>query len=168
MSSSTQNSEKSSRISRDEMLMRITGIAAMRSTCLRKKVGAVAEREGRVIAIGYGGSPAGTPHCLEVGCLLDPQTGGCIRTQHAEANVIAFAAKHGIELEGCTLWITDSPCLPCAKLILNSGIEKVVYYRDYRVRAGVELLEEHLEAITWWFEISDKHLSEIDPVDGPS
>lgn len=143
MKSSTQNSEKSSRISRDEMLMRITGVAAMRSTCLRKRIGAIAEIDGRPVALGYGGSPQGTPHCTEIGCLLDPETGGCIRTQHAEANVIAFAARHGIALEGATLWTTVAPCLPCAKMIMNAGFKRVVFYEAYRDGRGSDLIRIH-------------------------
>jgi len=97
-------------------------------------------REGRIIATGYNSSPTGTSHCSDVGCLIDSDTGGCVRTIHAEAGAISFAAKHGIALDGSTLYVTLSPCLDCAKLILNAGIEKVFFGTGYRKVEGVNFL----------------------------
>jgi dCMP deaminase len=127
------------RISRNKMLMMMTGIAAMRSTCIRKKVGCVIAQDGRPVAIGYAGAPARMPHCLNVGCLPGPD-GGCIRTVHAEANAIAFAARKGIVLENATLFCTMSPCYACSKLIINAGIGLVYYKELYRDTSGVDLL----------------------------
>ncbi len=129
----------SERISRNQMLMMMAEIAAERSTCNRKKVGAVIAQEGRPIAIGYAGAPAGMPHCIDEGCLLGPD-GGCIRTTHAEANAISFAARQGIATENATLLCTLSPCYNCAKIIINAGITFVFYRERYRDESGIELL----------------------------
>jgi len=127
------------RKSREEMFSDIVKIIAERSTCSRAKVGALAVRDNRIISIGYGGSPSGLPHCLDDGCEEGPD-GGCTRTIHAEANVIAFAAKAGISLDGATLYVTLSPCYDCAKLIINSGIVEVVFAEFYRKTEGINLL----------------------------
>lgn len=129
------------RISRDQMLMEMAITASKRSTCNRKHVGAIIAIEGRPISVGYAGAPSGLPHCLEHGCLTGPD-GGCIRTQHAEANAIAFAARKGISTEKATLYTTVSPCLACAKLILNAGIGEVWYLEKYRKTDGIDLLAQ--------------------------
>lgn len=123
------------------MLMEMAIIASKRSTCSRKHVGAIIAIEGRPISVGYAGAPAGLPHCLDHGCLAGPD-GGCIRTQHAEANAIAFAARKGISTEKAELYTTVSPCLACAKLIINAGIERVWYLEQYRKVEGVALLSK--------------------------
>ena len=128
------------RISREETLMQTAELWALRSTCLKQN-GALLSREGKVIAIGYNGAPAGHPHCIDVGCLKDEQ-GGCIRTIHAEANAVAMAARYGISTEGATLYCTSSPCYTCAKLLIGAGISKVVYRSLYRDPLGVELLKD--------------------------
>jgi len=110
-----------------------------RATCERARIGAVIAKENRIVSTGYNGSPSGLPHCTEVGCEPDSD-GGCIRTVHAEANAIAFAARNGIPLEGGVLYCTYSPCLNCARLIINSGIKEVVYEKVYRVEAGIKEL----------------------------
>ena len=125
------------RINRSEMLMEMAQTVAKRSTCLRLSVGAVIAKEGRVISTGYAGSPAGTPHCDDTNCFPDKP---CYRTVHAEAGAITFAARHGVALEGTTLYCTHSPCLDCAKLIINAGIKQVVYNIAYRKTEGIELL----------------------------
>lgn len=128
------------RITRDEMLAEILATVAKRSTCNRRHVGAILTLEGRILSMGYAGSPAGTPHCTDVGCLIDPKGGGCIRTQHAEANAIAWAARKGISTENSILWCSLSPCLSCAKLIINSGVREVVFIETYRDSSGLDLL----------------------------
>lgn len=143
MKSYTLSSAEFSRISREEMLMDFAEIAALRSTCTRKRVGAVAALEGRPIVIGYAGSAPGEDHCIEAGCIIDPHTGGCIRTQHAEANLIAFAARKGIVLYGSDLFCTVSPCLACAKLVRAAGIINFYYLEEYRDQRGRDWLNEH-------------------------
>ena len=131
------------RITRDQMLIEMAITVSKRSTCRRKHVGAIIAIDGRVLSIGYAGSPAGTPHCDDDGhdCVIGPD-GGCIRTVHAELNAITFAAKQGIALNGSVLYCTDSPCLNCAKAIINCGITEVRYLRRYRDTSGIELLAE--------------------------
>jgi len=129
------------RKSRDEMFLDIARIVAERSTCSRAKVGAVAVRDKRVVSMGYAGNPSGLSHCIDKGCDTDEQ-GGCISTVHAEANVIAFAAKAGISLRGATMYSTHSPCYNCAKLIINSGIIIVKFITEYRSIEGLALLEK--------------------------
>lgn len=115
-------------------------LAAARGTCDRAKVGAVLVRDKRVIAEGYNGAPPKQKHCSEVGCDDAGRGGGCGRTTHAEANVIAFAAKHGIRTDGATMYTTMSPCVDCAKLIVAAGIVHVHYNIRYRDPAGENLL----------------------------
>ncbi len=122
------------RLDWDHYFMEIAKVIATRATCDRKHVGAVVVRERSILSTGYNGSIAGTPHCDEVGHLIED--GHCIRTIHGEANAIIQAARNGVMLAGSTLYTTASPCWPCFKLISNSGIKKVVYgefYRDERI-----------------------------------
>lgn len=129
------------RISREQMYSQIIETLAERATCARRKVGSLIARDGRILSTGYNGSPSHAPHCLDVGCLIDPQTGGCIRTLHAEANTIAFAARYGISTEGAEIYSSCTPCLSCAKLIVNAGIVRFIAFGDYRDPSGVELLQ---------------------------
>jgi dCMP deaminase len=129
------------RPTRDEMLMTVAQAVAERSTCNRLHVGAVVAREGRMVVSGYNGPPSGMPHCghrLD----LDTPAEACIRAVHAEANAIAFAARYGSPTEGAEMYVTHSPCVPCAQLIVNSGIVRVVYGTAYRLRTGLDLLED--------------------------
>jgi len=128
------------RPNRTEWLMRMTAVVSMRGTCERAQVGAIIAREGRVISTGYVGSPSGLAHCSEVGCEIGSDS-GCIRTVHAEANAIAFAAKAGTSTDGAELYCTHLPCLQCSKLIINAGIRRIVYDLPYRDRSGFQLLE---------------------------
>ena len=121
-------------------LMSLALMVSKRSTCSRRQVGALAEKDGRVLVTGYNGAPSGFPHCIDrEGCRLD-ERGGCLDAVHAEANLIAFAAKHGISLEGATVYTTCAPCLDCAKLLINAGIKKVLYLEEYRDTRGKDLL----------------------------
>ena len=125
------------RISRDELLGNIAKLVARRSTCLRSSVGTVLAREGRIISMGYNGAPAGMIHCQPDNCGPDES---CLRTVHAEANAIAFAAKTGIETDGSTLYTTLSPCNDCAKLLINAGVRRVIYWEQYRDSTPLKLL----------------------------
>lgn len=119
--------------------MSIAGIVSQRSTCGRKAVGAVLALEGRPLSVGYAGPPSGAPHCNSLVCpdLSVP----CVRTIHAEMNAIAFAARKGIAIEGAELYVTLSPCLACAKVIVNSGIKRVYYRELYRLPEGPYFLQ---------------------------
>ena len=119
--------------------MNMAQTVSKRMTCERARVGALIVKDNRVVSMGYGGAPAGLPHCTQVGCELGPD-GGCITTVHAEASAICFAAKEGIAVKGSTMYVTLAPCRNCAKLIINSGIEKVIYLQSYRDPSGLVLL----------------------------
>lgn len=125
------------RLSRDAMLMAMAGVTAMRSTCLRLHVGAVVARDGRLLGSGYNGAPSGLQHCTPETCNASHP---CLNTVHAEAGLISFSARHGVRLEGATLYVTHCPCSACAGLILNTGIVRVVYGIPYRLTEGLELL----------------------------
>jgi len=130
----------SNRPSREFIWIQAVQLFATRSTCLKAN-GAILVKENKLIAQGYNGSPSGRPHCIDLEeCEVGPD-GGCIRTVHAEANVICMAAKFGISVEGSTLYSTSSPCYTCAKLLVNSGIKKMVYLEEYRDPSGKELLK---------------------------
>jgi len=127
----------------DDLFIDIAATVSKRSTCTRKRVGSVLARDNRIIGIGYNGSLPGQPHCNDGKhyCLIGPD-GGCIRTQHAEINLICFLAKNGISTNETTFYITLSPCYTCAKSIVMAGIKRVVYLEEYRKTDGVELLEQ--------------------------
>ena len=125
------------RISREEMLMDMALVVRGRSTCLRRQVGAVLALDGRVLSSGYNGVPSGLPHCTPQTC---NETTPCLLTIHAEQNAIAFAARHGVRTSDSTLYSTASPCLECAKLIINAGIRAVYYAEEYRDLRPVEIL----------------------------
>ena len=119
-----------SRISREEYFMEVAKLTAYRSTCPKKSVGAILIKDNRIIATGYNGV---LPH-------IDHNKGideaGKTHTVHAEANLISFCAKKGIPTEGTVLYTTLSPCDKCAELIIQSGIESVVYLEAYRDHSG--------------------------------
>ncbi len=123
----------------DVYFMRLATDVATRATCPRKHVGAVIVRDKRILSTGYNGSPRGMYHCVDVGCELKDMGGrqSCVRTIHAEANAIAQAALNGVSVEGATIYTTASPCYDCTKLILNSGIKKIVYGEFYDGRYGM-------------------------------
>jgi dCMP deaminase len=117
--------------------MDIATLVASRSTCLRRKVGACVVKDKRILTTGYNGAPTGITHCEEVGCLREKlnipsgERHELCRGLHAEQNAIIQAAKIGLSLEGATMYVTNHPCFICAKMIINSGIEKVVYKDGY-------------------------------------
>lgn len=129
--------------------MDIAGRIAQRSTCPRRAVGAVIVKEKRILATGYNGAPSGLPHCTDEGCLM--VEGHCVRTLHAEQNALLQAAQFGVSTREAEIFSTSSPCLNCAKMLINAGIRKVWYWegypdelaRTFLEEAGVEL--EHLE-----------------------
>lgn len=120
----------------DETLMGIAALWSQRGTCSRAAVGVVVTIGGRIITTGYNGAPAGMPHCAHDETFVPP----CTNAVHAEANAIAFAAKNGTAIDGATLYTTVTPCVPCAQLIINAGIARVVAHSPYRVMDGWNLL----------------------------
>jgi dCMP deaminase len=123
------------------MLMAIARVVSLRATCSRLRVGAVIAYGGRVISTGYNGSAPGMPHCLDSGCQLD-ERGHCVRTTHAEANAIAWAARYGLSTDECELYTTSSPCIICAKSIASAGIVSVHYQAEYDESKGLYYLRE--------------------------
>lgn len=145
------------RISRDEMLMQTADAVSHRGTCPRKLVGAVIAVESRVISIGYNGAPPGMPHCIEVGCGgsedeqgLPIYPNGCTRVTHAEANAICFAARAGAPTRDAAMYCTCATCAHCAALLVAAGISKFVYFEEYRLRDGIELLKEAGVEVAQW------------------
>jgi dCMP deaminase len=130
---------------RDSTLMSVAILFGQRSTCDRAPVGAVIAREGRILTTGYNGAPSGMAHCVHIpGDLVDKSgdtRSTCSMAVHAEANAIAYAARFGITTDGTDLFTTLSPCLECAKLIINAGVVRVVYKHKYRDTRGIEFLE---------------------------
>ena len=131
-----------------QYFMTITRQVAERSTCKRAKVGAVIVRDRNIVATGYNGSPAGLPHCTDVGCLIYSSrtpTGeieeNCFRTIHAEINAIAQAAKNGASIRDADIYITHTPCIHCFKVLLNTGIRAIYYEREYKLHTLEDMLQ---------------------------
>lgn len=126
----------------------ISTLVASRSTCLRRKVGAVIVRNKRLLTTGYNGAPSGVAHCLDVGCLRDQlgipsgQRHELCRGLHAEQNAIIQAATHGVSIEGADLYCTNLPCIICTKMIINAGIRRVFYIDGYADEMSLAMLEE--------------------------
>lgn len=104
-------------------------LLSLRSTCERLSVGAILVRDKRVIAGGYNGAVSGDDHCIDVGCYV--VDGHCLRTIHAEMNAVLQCSKFGIPTDGAEIYVTDFPCLQCAKSLLQAGIKKIYYMRNY-------------------------------------
>ena len=133
----------------DEVFMEIAYTWAKRATCLRRQVGAVIAKDKQQLTAGYNGAPRGVPHCAELGgCLREKlnipsgQRHEICRGTHAEQNAITQAAKFGINIEGSTLYCNCFPCVICTKMILNAGIETVVYDSDYDDPLSKEILSQ--------------------------
>jgi len=146
-----------SRMPWPEYFMKIAHLVAERSTCLRRKVGAVAVRDKRILATGYNGAPSGLSHCEEVGCLREQmgipsgERHELCRALHAEQNVITQCAVHGVVLKGADIYCTTKPCLICAKLLINSQVNAIYYAQAYpdeltdQFLADAEIHHEHLQ-----------------------
>jgi len=118
-------------------LMQVAWVMASRSTCSRLNVGCVITRGTRIISSGWNGSPTKMDHCP------NPHPDApCENACHAELNAIAWAARSGVATKSAWLFCTHQPCLKCAQLIVNAGIYKVVYDKEYRDLAGIELLRK--------------------------
>lgn len=133
----------------DEYFMQLASMAASRATCLRRKVGAVLVKDKHVLATGYNGAPSGIVDCLtKKKCLRDimrvpsgERHELCMAT-HAEQNAIAQAAKHGISVDGATIYITHFPCAICLKILINAGIKRIVFGASYPDTLSEDLLKE--------------------------
>ncbi len=132
----------------DEYFLQMARLASTRSTCLRRKVGAVYVRDRNVLTTGYNGAPAGIAHCSEAGCLREAlgipsgERHEICRGLHAEQNGIIQAARHGITLTGATLYCSHFPCLICAKMLINTGVERIVCIEGYPDDLSRRMLDE--------------------------
>ena len=131
-----------------EYFLQLARQAATRSTCLRRQVGAVLVRDKRILSTGYNGSPRGTAHCLDVGCLREQmgipsgERQELCRAIHAEQNAIIQAAVHGVAIEGATLYATLQPCILCAKMLINCGVREIYYLEGYPDELSLQMFEE--------------------------
>jgi len=133
----------------DEYFMDITYRVATRSTCLRRKVGAIIVKGNRILCTGYNGPPTGIEDCSERGgCLRDQlsipsgQRQELSRAVCAEMNALIQAAKYGIQIDGADIYCTTFPCAYCAKMIINVGIKRIFYVEGYASDLSEELLKE--------------------------
>ena len=128
--------------------MDIAHTVARRSTCLRRKVGAIIVKDRRILTTGYNGPPAGIQHCLEVGCLREQmkvpsgERHELCRGLHAEQNALLQAAIHGVSVKDGIIFITNQPCSLCAKMLINAGIKRIIYEGEYPDELAVQLLNE--------------------------
>jgi len=140
----------------DEYFMQIARDVGTRSTCLRRHVSSVIVREKRILSTGYNGAPRGMPHCEDVGCLREQlgipsgQRQEICRGLHAEQNAIIQAALHGVSVDGATIYCTHQPCITCAKMIINSGIVRVVCANTYPDDFSRDMLEEASVQLEIW------------------
>jgi len=132
----------------DEYCLKIASVVAERSTCRRHHMGAIAVRDKHILTTGYNGAPAGAKDCLELGCLRDElgipsgtRTEIC-RAIHAEQNVIIQAGLHGVSLEGSTVYCTHTPCVLCAKMLVNARIARFVSFGKYADDEFIALFKE--------------------------
>jgi len=137
------------RITKDRYFMRIAEVVSLRSTCIKRKVGAVLVKDSHILSTGYNGAPSGFKHCTQDTCVRKNLKTGekpeFCRGVHAEINCIIQAAIHGTSIKGDTaIYSTTFPCMSCLKLIINAGITKLVYKEGYNMENKVkeELIED--------------------------
>lgn len=132
----------------DQYFMEIAEVVRKRSTCMRRQVGAVIVKDNRILSTGYNGAPKGLKHCQEVGCtranynVPSGERHELCRGLHAEQNAIIQAAVFGTAIDGATIYTTLSPCVLCTKMIINSGIKRIVLREQYNDPLAIEMLEE--------------------------
>lgn len=136
------------RPSYDEYFMEMARVVSKRSTCLRRKVGAIIVKEKHILSTGYNGAPKGLKHCSEVGCIrqkMNVKRGErheLCRGLHAEQNAIIQAAVFGVSIKGGILYTTHAPCSVCAKMLINAGIKEIIYENEYPDELAMNMLEE--------------------------
>src|SRR4030042_791592 len=132
----------------DEYFLKIASVVAERSTCRRHHGGAVAVKDKHILATGYNGAAAGLKDCLELGCLRDEKKipsgtrHEICRGIHAEQNVIIQASLHGVSLENATVYVTHTPCILCAKMLVNAKIKRFVTFGRYADNSFIDLFNE--------------------------
>jgi dCMP deaminase len=137
------------RPSKDDYFMDIAKLVSSRSTCLRKKVGAVIVKDGRIIATGYNGSPRGLAHCetcyREDNAIPSGTRYELCRSIHAETNAIVQCAIHGNSMSKSTIYCTHAACMMCARIMVNAGVERLVlpYYSEFTDNNGISCLDPY-------------------------
>ena len=132
----------------DEYFLEIARLVSSRSTCLRRKVGALLVRDKRILATGYNGAPRTLAHCSETGCLRDSLNvpAGArhelCRGLHAEQNALLQASLHGVSVKDSVLYCTNQPCIICAKMLINAGICEVVISEGYPDKMSMEFFDQ--------------------------
>ena len=132
----------------DEYFLELARLVSKRATCLRRKVGAVLVKDKRLLATGYNGAPSGITHCEVTGCLREKlkipsgERHELCRGLHAEQNVLLQAALYGVSTRDSILYITNQPCIICAKMIINAGIKEIVFRGDYPDKMSRDFLSE--------------------------
>ena len=140
--------KKSTRPSWDRYFADIATLVSKRSTCLRRKVGAVIVKQRRVLSTGYNGTPSGIAHCDVTGCIREKlgipsgQRHELCRGLHAEQNALLQASLYGISLDGSSLYCTTQPCIICVKMLINAGIKEVAVLDGYPDKLAQEFLKE--------------------------
>ncbi|KKM80779.1 hypothetical protein LCGC14_1336440 [marine sediment metagenome] len=143
------SNEITNRITKDEYFMKIAEVVSLRSTCIKRSVGAILVKDSHIISTGFNGTPAGFKHCTKETCVRQNLKSGekpeLCRGVHSEINCIVQAAIHGTSIKGDTiLYSTTFPCMSCLKLIINAGIKRLVYKEGYNMENKVkeELVKE--------------------------
>lgn len=133
----------------DEYFLEVAGLVSKRTTCLRRRVGAVLVKDKRILATGYNGAPKGVAHCIDLGYCLREKLGipsghrhELCRGLHAEQNVLIQAALHGITTKDSVLYVTNQPCIICAKMLINAGINEIVIKEGYPDEMAVKFFKE--------------------------
>ena len=132
----------------DEYFMKLANEVATRTTCVRRAVGAVIVKDNRILSTGYNGVPSGIAHCAQRGCLRQElgipsgQRSEICRGLHAEQNAIIQAAKYGPLIDGAKIYVNTQPCIICAKMIINAGIEEIIYQNPYPDELSMDILRE--------------------------
>jgi len=136
------------RISWDEYFLKLAILVAERSTCLRHHIGAIIVRNKRVLTTGYNGAVSGMKDCNDLGCIRDElkipsgTRHEICRAIHAEQNAIIQAGTNGINIQSADIYITQTPCIICAKMIANAGIKRIVTYKNYSDKNSLLLLKK--------------------------
>ena len=148
---STQNAIRKTQDNRptwDEYFLGIADLISRRSTCLRRRVGAVLVKDKRILATGYNGAPREIAHCSETGCIREKlnipsgERHELCRGLHGEQNAFLQAALHGTSLKGASLYSTTQPCIICAKMIINAGIKEIIIKGGYPDKMARDILRE--------------------------
>ena len=132
----------------NEYFLSIADLVSKRSTCLRRRVGAVLVKDKRILATGYNGAPSNIRHCDITGCLRERlkvpsgERHELCRGLHAEQNALLQAALHGVSTEGAKVYATTQPCIICAKMLINAGIKELIISAHYPDKMAKEFLKE--------------------------